>query len=122
MEMRLTQAGHSLWCLSDRAGECPAVALKNHAGKGLTASISNHDSSKAAGLVEDWIPEESSCCSVQAVMWTDRTGRCGEVSLSEAEACGRREAASFVQKERSGVQRSADLLQRTHSDRHQGRR
>ncbi|XP_036400794.1 aryl hydrocarbon receptor 1b [Megalops cyprinoides] len=33
------------------------VALKNHAGKALTANSSNHDNSKAAGLVEGWLPE-----------------------------------------------------------------
>ncbi|KAG7463832.1 hypothetical protein MATL_G00180830 [Megalops atlanticus] len=33
------------------------VALKNHAGKGLAANSSNHDNSKATGLVEGWLPE-----------------------------------------------------------------
>ncbi|KAJ8351538.1 hypothetical protein SKAU_G00230140 [Synaphobranchus kaupii] len=40
-----------------RAKNFFSVALKNHPGKGLTANISNHDNSKATGLVDGWMPE-----------------------------------------------------------------
>ncbi|KAG5852894.1 hypothetical protein ANANG_G00067380 [Anguilla anguilla] len=40
-----------------RAKNFFSVALKNHPGKGLTANSGNHDSSKAAGLADGWMPE-----------------------------------------------------------------
>ncbi|KAI1884860.1 hypothetical protein AGOR_G00214200 [Albula goreensis] len=40
-----------------RAKNFFSVALKNEAGKGLSASMGNHDSIKGTGLVEGWMPE-----------------------------------------------------------------